>query len=68
MKPSIRKRLRRYSIFLVMYILFGMSAYIAIECSWMCAPVSFVLAIAGIIAVELYATDYDYFHSTPWEE
>ena len=62
------KLLKKLGLFLLIYILLGMSAYIAIECSWICLPVSIILGAAGLLGVEYYADHYFNFNKTWWDD
>lgn len=62
------KLLKKLGLFVLIYFLLGMGAYIAIECSWICIPVSIILVTAGLLGVEYYA-DFQYkFNKMPWEK
>lgn len=62
------KRLKKLGLFLLIDLLFGMSAYIAIEFSWIGLPISIILGAAGILGVEYYADFHYRFNKMPWEE
>lgn len=62
------KLLKKLGLFLLIYFLLGMSVYIAIECSWICLPVSIILSAAGLLGVEYYADFHYRFNKMPWEK
>ena len=61
------KTLKKLCLFLFIYALFTIGAIIAIECSWKCLPLSWIIGGAGFFGIDYYAEHYFDFNKLPWE-
>ena len=52
----MKKFCKKLVLFLTMYVLLGLSSMIAIQCSWICLPVSMLIGGVGLFLIEYYAT------------
>lgn len=53
---------KKLGLLLTIYILLGISAKIAMDCSWICLPVAIVISGAGLVLLDYYAEHYDRFN------
>lgn len=62
MDRAKKKYLKKLALFLVIYLTIGFSCMVAVQCSWICMPVSWVIGAAGLFLVEYYADNKDKFN------
>lgn len=58
----MKKFCKKLVLFMAMYVLLGLSSMIAIQCSWICLPVSMIIGGVGLFLIEYYVEHYDRFN------